>query len=131
MSSRRRHPSIGRSDGIAGNGPATASALAEPFDVTLAAVVQHLQVLEECGIVRSEKIGRVRTCRIEPGGPDSLAGWIAERRSNCRVPPRSARRRPCRDGTAGEDAPARAKGSQEMKTTAHAVAHGTISIERS
>jgi DNA-binding transcriptional ArsR family regulator len=61
-------------------GSATVSALAEPFDMTLAAVVQHLQVLEDCGIVRSEKVGRVRTCRIEPGGFDALTGWIAERR---------------------------------------------------
>jgi DNA-binding transcriptional ArsR family regulator len=62
-------------------GPATVSALAEPFDMTLAAVVQHLQVLEDCGLVRSEKVGRVRTCRIEPGGFEALAGWIAERRT--------------------------------------------------
>ena len=48
--------------------------------MTLAAVVQHLQVLEASGFVRSEKIGRVRTCRLEPGGFAPLADWIAARR---------------------------------------------------
>ena len=62
-------------------GPASVSDLARPFDMTLAAVVQHLQVLEESGIVRSEKVGRVRTCSIAPGGLDSLAEWIAARRA--------------------------------------------------
>ncbi|MDP1847238.1 MAG: hypothetical protein Q8K79_05550, partial [Solirubrobacteraceae bacterium] len=54
--------------------------LAKPFAMTLAAVVQHLQVLEASGFVRSEKIGRVRTCRLEPGGFAPLADWIAARR---------------------------------------------------
>jgi DNA-binding transcriptional ArsR family regulator len=62
-------------------GPATVSDLAEPFDMTFAAVVQHVQVLEECGLIRSEKVGRVRTCRIEPGGLAPLADWIAARRT--------------------------------------------------
>jgi DNA-binding transcriptional ArsR family regulator len=62
-------------------GPANVSALAKPFDMSLAAVVQHIQVLEECGLVRSEKIGRVRTCRIEVEGLETLTDWIAERRS--------------------------------------------------
>ena len=61
-------------------GPATVSALAEPFEMTFAAVVQHLQVLEACGLIRSEKVGRVRTCRLEPKGLAPLADWIAERR---------------------------------------------------
>ena len=61
-------------------GPASVSQLAEPFAMSLAAVVQHLQVLEESGLVRSQKIGRVRTCRIEPGGLKPLADWVAERR---------------------------------------------------
>ena len=46
-------------------GPASVSDLARPFDIPLAAVVQHLQVLEESGLIRSEKVGRVRTCRID------------------------------------------------------------------
>ena len=62
-------------------GPATVSDLAKPYDMTFAAVVQHLQVLEACGVIRSEKVGRVRTCRIEPGGLAPLADWIAERRT--------------------------------------------------
>jgi DNA-binding transcriptional ArsR family regulator len=61
-------------------GPASVSDLAKPFAMTLAAVVQHLQVLEASGFVRSEKIGRVRTCRLEQGGFAPLADWIAARR---------------------------------------------------
>ena len=61
-------------------GPASVSDLAKPFDMTLAAVVQHLQVLEESGLVRSEKAGRVRTYRIEPKGFGPIADWVAERR---------------------------------------------------
>jgi len=48
--------------------------------MTLAAVVQHLQILEQSGVIRSEKVGRVRTCRIEPAGFDVASKWIAERR---------------------------------------------------
>ena len=62
-------------------GPVSVSDLAKPFDMTLAAVVQHLQVLEESGLVRSEKAGRVRTYRIEPRGLAPIADWVAERRS--------------------------------------------------
>ncbi len=62
-------------------GPMSVSDLAQPFDVTLAAIVQHLQVLEESGIVRSEKLGRVRTCRLEPDGLRVAERWISERRT--------------------------------------------------
>jgi DNA-binding transcriptional ArsR family regulator len=62
-------------------GPASASDLARPLGITLAAVVQHLQILERSGIVRTQKIGRVRTCQIEPEGLKIAADWIAERRS--------------------------------------------------
>jgi DNA-binding transcriptional ArsR family regulator len=62
-------------------GPISVSRLAEPLDITLAAVVQHLQVLEECGLVQTEKVGRVRTCRIEPAGLSVAAQWIGDRRS--------------------------------------------------
>jgi len=61
-------------------GPASVSDLARPFDMTLAAVVQHLQILEQAGIVRTEKVGRVRTCSIAPGGLDGVADWINARR---------------------------------------------------
>jgi DNA-binding transcriptional ArsR family regulator len=62
-------------------GPVSVSRLAEPFDMSLAAVVQHLQVLEESGLVQTEKVGRVRTCRIEPAGLAVAMQWIADRRS--------------------------------------------------
>jgi DNA-binding transcriptional ArsR family regulator len=62
-------------------GPVAVSDLARPFDMTLAAVVQHLQVLEESGLVRSEKVGRVRTYQIEPKGFAPIADWVAERRT--------------------------------------------------
>ena len=62
-------------------GPASVTDLAAPLEMSLAAVVQHLQVLEECGVVRTQKVGRVRTCRIDPAGLDLAARWIAERRS--------------------------------------------------
>jgi DNA-binding transcriptional ArsR family regulator len=64
-----------------GNGPASVSHLAEPLGITLAAVVQHLQVLEESGLVKTEKLGRVRTCRLEPAGFSAAAQWISDRRS--------------------------------------------------
>jgi DNA-binding transcriptional ArsR family regulator len=62
-------------------GPASVSDLAKPLGITLAAVVQHLQVLERSGVVRTQKVGRVRTCRLEPTGLNVAADWIAERRS--------------------------------------------------
>lgn len=62
-------------------GPISVSRLAEPLNITLAAVMQHLQVLEESGLVQTEKVGRVRTCRIEPAGLAAAAAWIGERRS--------------------------------------------------
>jgi len=62
-------------------GPVSVSQLAVPLKMTLAAVVQHLQVLEESGLVRTEKLGRVRTCRIDPAGLAVAEQWIADRRS--------------------------------------------------
>jgi DNA-binding transcriptional ArsR family regulator len=62
-------------------GPASVSSLAAPLLITLAAVVQHLQVLEKSGLVRTEKLGRVRTCRIEPAGLSVVEQWIRDRRS--------------------------------------------------
>jgi DNA-binding transcriptional ArsR family regulator len=62
-------------------GPVTVSQLAEPLPISLAAVVQHLQVLEESGLVRTEKLGRVRTCRIDPAGLSAAEHWIRDRRS--------------------------------------------------
>jgi DNA-binding transcriptional ArsR family regulator len=63
-------------------GPASVSELAQPLDMTLSAVVQHLQVLEASGLVRSQKVGRVRTCRIEPVALRRAEQWIASRRTS-------------------------------------------------
>jgi DNA-binding transcriptional ArsR family regulator len=62
-------------------GPMSVSDLAQPFKMTLAAVVQHLQVLEESGVVRSEKVGRVRTCRIDAAGLGLAERWLRDRRA--------------------------------------------------
>jgi DNA-binding transcriptional ArsR family regulator len=61
-------------------GPASVSELAKPLEMSLSAVVQHLAVLEGSGLVRSEKVGRVRTCRIEPKALSMAETWINERR---------------------------------------------------
>jgi DNA-binding transcriptional ArsR family regulator len=63
-------------------GPASVSELARPLPITLAAVVQHIQVLEASGLIRSEKVGRVRTCRIEASALRTAEEWIAERRAS-------------------------------------------------
>src|SRR5713226_4519757 len=63
-------------------GPASVSELAKPLSMSLSAVVQHLQVLEASGLVRSEKTGRVRTCRIEPAVLRTAEQWISERRTS-------------------------------------------------
>jgi len=62
-------------------GPASVSALAEPLRMSLPAVLQHLQVLEKSGLVRTEKVGRVRTCRIEVAALQPAERWIHERRA--------------------------------------------------
>ena len=61
-------------------GPATVKQLAEPLTMSLPAVLQHLRVLEESGLVSSEKVGRVRTCRIDPKMLSQAEQWVAERR---------------------------------------------------
>jgi DNA-binding transcriptional ArsR family regulator len=62
-------------------GPVSVSHLAAPLKMSLAAVVQHLQILEESGLVVTEKSGRVRICSIAPAGLAVAAQWIADRRS--------------------------------------------------
>lgn len=62
-------------------GAVSVTSLAKPLDITVAAVVQHLQVLERSGLVRTTKVGRVRTCRIEPKGLTIAERWIEQRRS--------------------------------------------------
>jgi DNA-binding transcriptional ArsR family regulator len=60
--------------------PASVSELAKPYQISLPAVMQHLQMLEASGLVRSEKKGRVRTCRLEPKALGAAETWIAEQR---------------------------------------------------
>lgn len=62
-------------------GPASVSELAEPLAMSLSAVVQHLRLLEASGLVRSEKTGRVRTCRVDAAALTSAERWIAGRRA--------------------------------------------------
>ena len=63
-------------------GPLSVSDLAQPLDMSLPAVMQHLQVLETSGLVRSEKSGRVRMCRVEPKVMEGAEGWFAKRRAS-------------------------------------------------
>jgi DNA-binding transcriptional ArsR family regulator len=61
-------------------GPASVSELAEPLDMSLAAVVQHIQVLEASGLTCSEKAGRVRTCRLQPATLRAVEQWVVDHR---------------------------------------------------
>jgi DNA-binding transcriptional ArsR family regulator len=60
--------------------PAAVSELAAPFGMSLAAVLQHVQVLEECGVVRTEKVGRTRMCKLEPKSLSAAERWCRDRR---------------------------------------------------
>jgi DNA-binding transcriptional ArsR family regulator len=62
-------------------GPASVTELAAPLKMSMPSVMQHLDVLQRSGLVRSEKAGRVRTCRLEPGPMRTVEGWIAARRA--------------------------------------------------
>ncbi len=62
-------------------GPATVSELAGPLAMSLPGVMQHLKVLEEAGLVVSQKVGRSRTCRIDPEALTRAERWISERRA--------------------------------------------------
>jgi DNA-binding transcriptional ArsR family regulator len=61
-------------------GPASVSELARPLAMSLAAVVQHVQVLEACGVVKTAKVGRTRICEIEPATITAAEQWITDRR---------------------------------------------------
>src|ERR1700681_2768239 len=63
------------------DGPASVSELSRPLAISLPPVVQHLHVLEAGGVVRSHKVGRVRTCEIEPLALSAAERWISERRA--------------------------------------------------
>lgn len=61
-------------------GPVSVSELAEPLPMSMSAVMQHLKILETAGLVRSEKVGRVRTCRVEPEALTAAERWLNDRR---------------------------------------------------
>ena len=65
-----------------GRGPASVKELAEPLNISLPGVMQHLALLERSGLVRSEKVGRVRTCTIRPAALRAAETWIARRRAS-------------------------------------------------
>lgn len=62
-------------------GPVSVSDLARPLPMSLPAAMQHLGVLEAAGLVRSQKVGRVRTCAIQPGALSQAEQWINARRT--------------------------------------------------
>lgn len=59
---------------------ASVSELAQPFKMSMAAVVQHIQILEESGLIRTHKTGRVRICQIEPRSLEVIESWLSQRR---------------------------------------------------
>jgi DNA-binding transcriptional ArsR family regulator len=63
------------------SGPASVTELAAPLKMSMPSVMQHLDVLQRSGLVRSEKVGRVRTCRLEPGQMRTVEHWIGEHRA--------------------------------------------------
>jgi DNA-binding transcriptional ArsR family regulator len=62
-------------------GPASVSELGQPLSMSLAAVLQHVQVLEASGLILSQKVGRTRTCSINPAALRSAEHWITQRRA--------------------------------------------------
>jgi len=63
-------------------GPAPVKALAEPLSMSLPAVMQHLEVLESAGVIATEKVGRVRSCRIEPQALREAEQWLSRQRTD-------------------------------------------------
>jgi DNA-binding transcriptional ArsR family regulator len=64
-----------------GSGPAAVSELAKPFGMALPSFLQHLDVLEDCGLVKSRKVGRVRTYRLTPQPLKAAEGWLEKQRA--------------------------------------------------
>ena len=64
-----------------GQGPESVSALAAPFEMALPSFMKHLSVLERSGVIRSNKVGRVRTCELRPKALSQAERWIAEQRA--------------------------------------------------
>lgn len=67
---------------LGNQGPLTVKQLAEPVPMSLAAVMQHLGVLERAGLVGSRKVGRARVCQLEVGGLEAIDRWVAARRNS-------------------------------------------------
>ena len=103
-------------------GPASVSELAKPLAMSLSAVVQHLQVLEASGLVRSAKAGRVRTCRIDAKALKDAEDWIAGRRATVAAPPRPPRRLSAET--------TRRLNPRELMMTERSTQHATFVIER-
>ena len=66
---------------VLGKGPASVSVLAAPFEMALPSFMKHLSVLERSGVIRSNKVGRVRTCEIRPKALSHAERWMAEQRA--------------------------------------------------
>lgn len=64
-----------------GAGEASVGEIAKPFDMALPSLLKHIRVLEEGGIVESQKSGRVRTCRLKPGATLAAERWLVEQRT--------------------------------------------------
>lgn len=64
-----------------GRGPETVSVLAAPFSMALPSFLKHLAVLEASGVVRSKKVGRVRTCELRPQRLSQAERWLADQRA--------------------------------------------------
>jgi DNA-binding transcriptional ArsR family regulator len=58
------------------DGPKSVSELSEPFDLALPSLLKHVRVLEQSGLISSEKTGRIRTCRIEPHALKATEDWL-------------------------------------------------------
>jgi DNA-binding transcriptional ArsR family regulator len=67
--------------GVLGKGPASVSALAAPFAMALPSFMKHIAVLEHSGVIRSNKVGRVRTCELKPKTLSRAELWLAEQRA--------------------------------------------------
>src|SRR5262245_1525669 len=61
--------------------PATVSELAKPFAMAMPSLLQHLRVLEDSRLIRTEKAGRVRTCEMQPSALSVAEGWLAQQRT--------------------------------------------------
>ena len=67
--------------GVLNTGPASVTALAAPFAMALPSFMKHIAVLERSGVVRSNKVGRIRTCELRPKALSRAEQWIAEQRA--------------------------------------------------